>query len=73
MIQSIHTWFSSLDWDMWGGLGQWAGAIATFIAVLIALKQTKISQKQTEASLEQTKIAIQQLEDARRRGHLTEY
>jgi hypothetical protein len=30
MIQIIHTWLSSLDWDMWGGLGQWEGAICNF-------------------------------------------
>jgi hypothetical protein len=84
MIQSIHTWFLSIDWinkDLWGMFGQWAGAIATFIAVLVAMRQVRISQyqtkfsqqqvelsqKQTETALQQTQLAIQQMEEAKQR------
>jgi hypothetical protein len=70
MFQSIHTWFSSVDWinkDMWGMFGQWAGAIATFIAVMVALKQTKISQDQTKYSQKQAETALQQMEEARQK------
>lgn len=36
------------DWDMWGALGQWAGAIGTVWAVLVALRQAKEARKQAE-------------------------
>lgn len=34
-----------MDWNMIGALGQWAGAVATFIAVVVAIKRPKIKLK----------------------------
>lgn len=80
----MYTWVFSINStsiELWGMFGQWAGAIATFIAVLVALRQVRISQdqtkfsqqqvelsqKQTETALQQTELAIKQMEEARRR------
>ncbi|MBE3586556.1 MAG: hypothetical protein IMW94_10490 [Thermoanaerobacter sp.] len=30
-----------INWEAWGVIGQWAGAIATFLAVYVAVKQGK--------------------------------
>ncbi|MCH5585021.1 hypothetical protein MK805_08560 [Shimazuella sp. AN120528] len=67
MLQNIHTWFSSLNWAMWSGIGQWFSGIVTLITVWFLWKQTKSSQQQTDTSLQQTQLAVQQMEEARQR------
>lgn len=48
MFQSIHIWFTSLNWDMWAGIGQIIGALATIGTAWIALRQVNIANKQIE-------------------------
>jgi hypothetical protein len=64
VLNNIFALFSKQSWEMWGALGQWAGAIGTVWAVTVALKQTKIGLKQTQ-------LAIEQMEDARKKEEET--
>jgi hypothetical protein len=34
-------YWSLVNWEMWGAIGQWAGAIATTAAVIVALKAAR--------------------------------
>jgi hypothetical protein len=46
----MEPWY--LNWEMWGAIGQWAGAIATVAAVWVALQQTREARDAIRPSLE---------------------
>lgn len=54
MIILLNAWYT--NWPMWSAIGQWLGAIATLLAVIVALKQSndakKIAEETTKTKLE---------------------
>jgi hypothetical protein len=55
--------YLAIDWNMWGALGQWAGAIFTAIAVAVALWQVIEMKKQENKKNQQKGIIRFSLND----------